>query len=172
MRQTISGLFAAFAVLFAGAAPAMACGYSTCGSPCGYVGPCETYASVYAAPAYVPTYGGYNYGGCGTCGTTWGYQHLAEPETQYYYVNQGPTYTGPGAYAPAPVYHETAITGWAGYERAPSYYGGGYETPSYYGYHAWHHGYRYGYMPRRYAYHYGSRPYYWHRRYPVLRRYY
>jgi hypothetical protein len=151
MRQTISGLFAAFAVLFAGAAPAMACGYSTCAP--------TYYAPVYPAATYT-----FSYGGCGTCGG-WGYAHLVDPETQYYYVNQGPTYTGPGAYAPYPVYHETAITGWAGYERAPGYYGGG--TPSYYGYpyhhyHVWHHGYR----PHHYAYH----PYYWHRH--VLRRYY
>jgi hypothetical protein len=141
MRQTISGLFAAFAVLFAGAAPAMACGYSTCGSPCGYASPC---AQTYYAPTYfAPTYA--------YATTGWGYQRLAEPETQYYYVNQGPTYTGPGAYAPYPVYHETAVTGWAGYERAPSYYGRGYETPSYWHhrYHARHHSYRYGYMPHR-----------------------
>jgi hypothetical protein len=149
MRQTISGLFAAFAVLFAGAAPAMACGYYS---------PCHTYyAPVYPASTYV-----FSPVGCDTCGTGWGYPRLAEPATQYYYVNQGPTYTGPGAFAPYPVYHETAVTGWAGYERAPSYYGGGYHTPSYYGwhhrYHAWHHSYRYGYRPHRYAYHYGYRP--------------
>ena len=115
MRQTISGLFAAFAVLFAGAAPAMACGFSGC-SPCGYLGPCQQtyYAPVYSAPTYV-------FGtGCNTCGAGWGFVRLAQPDTQYYYVNQGPTYTGPGAYAPYPVYHEPAITGWAGYERAPS----------------------------------------------------
>ena len=148
MRQTISGLFAAFAVLFAGAAPAMACGYSTCAP--------TYYAPVYAAPVYAaPTYG------CGNCGTGWAYQQLADPQTQYYYVNQGPTYTGPGAYAPYPTYHETAVTGWAGYERAPSY--GGYETPAYYGYH-------HGYAPHRYAY--GYRPYSWHHHYHVLRRYY
>jgi hypothetical protein len=139
MRQTISGVIAAFAVLVAGAAPAMACGY---------YGPCQTYyAPVYPASTYV-----FSTIGCNTCGTGWGYQRLAAPETQYYYVNQGPTYTGPGAFAPYPVYRETAVTGWAGYERAPSY--------------------RYGYMPHRYAYHYGYRPYYWHRHYPVLRRYY
>ena len=149
MRRTISGIFAAFAVLFAGAAPAMACGYSTCAP--------TYYAPVYAAPTY-----GYSTFGCGACGTGWAYQQLAEPTTQYYYANQGPTFTGPGAYAPYPVYHETAGTGWAGYERAPSY--GGYETPAYYGY-------RHGYAAHRYAYHYGYRPHYWHR-YPVLRRYY
>ena len=144
MRRTISGIFAAFAVLFAGAAPAMACGYSNC-SPCGYASTCAQtyYAPVFAAPTYA-----HATTGCNTCGTGWGtgygYQQLAEPETQYYYVNQGPTFTGPGAYAPYPVYHGTAAIGWAGYERAPSYYGG-YERPAYYGYrwhhhyHAWHH---------------------------------
>ena len=150
MRRTISGIFAAFAVLFAGAAPAMACGYSNC-SPCGYASTCAQtyYAPVFAAPTYA-----HATTGCNTCGTGWGYEHLAEPESQYYYVNQGPTYTGPGAYAPYPVYQESAI-GWAAYERAPGYYGGGYETPSYYGYrwhhryHTWHHGYR----PHGYAYH-------------------
>jgi hypothetical protein len=160
MRQTISGFFAAFAVLFAGAAPAMACGYSTC-SPCGYTSPCAQtyYAPVYSAPTY-----GYATTGCGTCGTSWGYERLAEPESQYYYVNQGPTFTGPGAYAPYPVYRETAAVGWGAYERAPGYYG------YHHRYHAWHHSYRYGYMPHRYAYHYGYHPY-WHH-YPVLRRYY
>src|SRR5271168_1104850 len=115
MRQTISGLFAAFAVLFAGAAPAMACGYSTCAP--------TYYAPVYTAPVYAaPTYGAFGTG-CGNCGTGtgWGYERLAEPESQYYYVNQGPTFTGPGAYAPYPVYRETAAVGWAAYERAPSY---------------------------------------------------
>jgi hypothetical protein len=146
MRQTISGFFAAFAVLFAGAAPAMACGYSTCAPT--YYAPVYA-APVYAAPTYAaPTYA-YSYNsGCNTCGTGWGYVHLADPQTQYYYVNQGPTYTGPGAYAPYPVYQESAI-GWAAYERAPGYYGGGY-----------------GYRAHRYAYH----PSYWHHH--ATRRYY
>ena len=55
MRQTISGLAAALALIAASAAPAKACGglFDTC-SPCGYVGACVT--------AYVPAY---TYGGCG-----------------------------------------------------------------------------------------------------------
>ena len=143
MPRTISGIFAAFAVLFAGAAPAMACGYSNC-SPCGYASTCAQtyYAPVFAAPTYA-----HATTGCNTCGTGWGYEHLAEPESQYYYVNQGPTFTGPGAYAPYPVYHGTAAIGWAGYERAPSYYGWHHRNDG------WRHGYRYGYMPHRYAYH-------------------
>ena len=42
MRQTISGLVAAIAVMAASAAPAMACGGLFDGgcSPCGYVSPC------------------------------------------------------------------------------------------------------------------------------------
>ena len=158
MRQTISGLFAAFAVLFAGAAPAMACGYSTCGSPCGYVSPCaQTY--------YAPTFS-YGFGtGCGNCGTGWGtgygYQQLAEPETQYYYVNQGPTYTGPGAFAPYPTYQENAIVapgdfGVRRYGYGPRY---GYLPRAHYGYYSP----RYGYVHRYAPYHYGRR---------VLRTYY
>jgi hypothetical protein len=140
MRQTIKGLFAAFAVMTAGAAPAMACGFS----------PCETYvAPVYAAPTYTYSFGT----GCGACGTAvWGYEHLAEPTTQYYYVNQGPTYSGPGSFAPYPAYEESAI---------PSY---GYRHY----YHPWHH----GYAPHHYAYrqHWGHEGYYWG--HPLVRRYY
>ena len=156
MRQTISGLVAAVAVMTAGAAPAMACGYTSC-SPCGYVSPC---AQTYYVPPVVTT-------GCNSCGGGWGYERLAEPTTQYYpttsyypttqyyYVNQGPTYSGPGMFAPEPTYREEAVS----YERAP-YYG-------YHRHHSWHHGYRYGYTPRHYGY--------FHHRYGYgypLRRYY
>jgi hypothetical protein len=81
-----------------------------------------------------------------------GYSDTAQ---QYYYVNQGPTYTGPGNWAPRPYYRE-------GYGRP--YYG-----YRHYGYrHHYrpyrpHYGYRYGYAHRAPAYHYGHR---------VLRRYY
>ena len=82
MRQTISGLVAAFAVVAASAAPAMACGETPCGQ-------------VYI-PA--PVYSGC-YTGCGG----WGYERLPDPVQQYYsveqypvhqyyYVNQGPTF--------------------------------------------------------------------------------
>jgi len=65
---------------------------------------------------------------------------------QYYYVNQGPTYTGPGNWAPHPTYHEDAI---------PGYY-----HPHHH-YRRWHHtGY---YHAPRMGYHYGHQP---------LRRYY
>src|SRR6266571_2782247 len=89
MRPTISGLVAAFAVMTVAAAPAMACG--------GY-GPC--------AQSYAPTP---VYSGCYS-GCSWR-ERLPDPVQQYgypaphhlqqyYYVNQGPTYTGPGNYAP------------------------------------------------------------------------
>ena len=124
MRHLIKGLIVAVAV--AAAAPAMACGFSACWQP-----------PVYVAPV------AYGYAGCGSCG--WGVrERLPDPEQQYYYVNQGPTYTGPGNWAPRRVYREGSISG----------YGHGYNRP--------HHGYRvhrYGHAGR----YYGQR---------VLRRYY
>jgi hypothetical protein len=106
MRQIIKGLVAAFAVMTAGAAePAMACGYGGCCG--GVVSPCATiYGPAYTyAPAYSYIYGS----GCGTCGNRWAYERLAEPTTQYYYVNQGPTYSGPNMFAPVPTYQEDAV---------------------------------------------------------------
>jgi hypothetical protein len=107
MRQMISGLLAAMALTAVGAAPAMACGEGGC---CGvFAGPC--------VQANVPTHG-YGYTGC-AAGCGWGFDRLADPETQYhsvqqapqyYYVNQGPTYTGPGAFAPYPTYREAAVS--------------------------------------------------------------
>ena len=196
MRQTISGLIAAVAVMTASAVPAMACGgglFGGGGSPCGqtYVSPC--------AQAYVPApvytgcntgCGGYGYGG-------YGYDRLSDPVQQYYYVNQGPTYSGPGAFAPYPTYQEGTVSGWDGYRRRSSYhgYGGGRyatATTDYYGgagvegpeaysyrarpqYRPAYRGYRdsmrpsvrYGYAPQRsYA------PRYYGQRERVLRRYY
>jgi hypothetical protein len=122
MRQILKGLVAAVAVMIA--APAMACGYTPCGQP------------VYAAPVAA-------YSGCNPCGG-WARERLPDPEQQYYYVNQGPTYTGPGNLAPRRVYREGSISG----------YGYGYNRP-HYGYRA----HRYGHAGR----YYGQR---------VLRRYY
>jgi hypothetical protein len=164
MRQTISGLVAAIAVVAASAAPAMACG----GLFPGYGDPC--------VQGYVPTQ---YHGGC--CGG-WTYERLPDPVQQYhsvshrvqqyYYVNQGPTYTGPGAFAPYPTYQESAVSGWDAYRRRPYYYGydgGRYanathhrydgapnvEGPVIYSYHAHRHhpwrthaGVRYGYAAR------------------------
>ncbi len=92
MRRTISGLIAAIALVAASAVPAMACGW------------------------------GGRYEGCAA------YERLPDPEQQYhhayrgpryYYVNQGPTFSGPGDFAPLPVYQESAVSGWDAYRRRP-----------------------------------------------------
>jgi hypothetical protein len=128
MRHTISGLIATIAVMTAGAAQA-------CGG--GYVGPCAQ-PHVYAYPA--PDYG--CNAGCGV------HERLPDPVPhfysdyvhQYYYVNQGPTYTGPGNFAPYPVYEESAVSGWESYGHYPRHYG-----------YAHGHGMRYAMpMPRHY----------------------
>ena len=165
MRQTISGLIAAVAVMAASAVPAMACGgglfQSSC-SPCGqqaYVSPCEQ--------AYVPAP---VYSGCDTGCGGWAQERLPDPVQQYYYVNQGPTYSGPGNYAPYPTYREGSVYGWNGYRHHRHHYGyeGGYEGRRSYGYRSHRdYGYsarpslRYGYAPRhsygpRYGMRYGA----------------
>lgn len=166
MRQMISGLVAVAAVMFAAAAPAAACGFSTC------------------APV-APVYSGCNTG-CGGYGYGYGaYERLAEPTTQYYYVNQGPTYTGPGAFAPYPTYREDAVVAPANYGYGYGYRAAAVAPPVAYPYHRpyyrpYRYGYgpRYGYLPRthygygpRYGYAHRHAPYYYggHR---VLRRYY
>ena len=151
MRQTISGLVAAFAVMTAGAAPAMACGggmFQGC-SPCGqaYVEPCaqpQVYVQPQAYVAPAPVYSGCNTG----CGG-WGYERLADPALQYhaapvrhqyYYVNQGPTFSGPGALAPYPTYEEAGIDGHRvyRYHTHPHYrgwhYGSAHHRMHHYGY--------------------------------------
>jgi hypothetical protein len=145
MRQLISGMVAAVAVM--AAAPAMACGYGSC-SPCGYyASPCAppVYAApVYSAPIYSAPVVSYNYSsGCGGCGAGYGWvtERLPDPVQQYYYVVQGPTYSGPGNWAPVPTYREEGV----------SY------RPRYYRSHRSH--YRYGYSK-------------YYRGQPVLRRYY
>ena len=135
MRQTISRLIAAIAVVTASAAPAMACGW---GSPCG-----QTFV-----PAYT------TYQGCNTGCGGWGYPRLPDPveqyhsaplaQPQYYYADQGPTYTGPGSFAPYPAYREGGVPAWDRYRPHRRYRA--------------HHGYRY-------HHHYGYREH-------VLRRYY
>jgi hypothetical protein len=167
MRQMISGLVAAAVVMFAATAPAAACGFN----------PCQPVA---------PVYSGCNTG-CGGYGYGYGYgygayERLAEPTTQYYYVNQGPTYTGPGAFAPYPTYREDAVV-------APANYGYGYRAAvaphhrPYYRPYRYGYGPRYGYLPRvnyGYAHRHAPRYGYAHRHAPapyygghrVLRRYY
>jgi hypothetical protein len=128
MRQILKGLIAAVAII--AAAPAMACGYTACAQP------------VYVAPVAA-------YAGCSPCGG-WVRERLPDPEQQYYYVNQGPTYTGPGNWAPRPVYREGSISG----------YGYGYNRPYYHRAHRYYHRHHHGYAHR---YYHGQR---------VLRRYY
>ena len=168
MRQMIKGLLAAVAVTTAGVAPAAACGYGGgWGTGCcntGYASPC--------AQTYVPAYT-YSYSGCGTCNTGWAYERLAEPETQYYYVNQGPTYSGPGAFAPQGTYQEEALPAY-GYGHHYGYRHHGYGYGNGYGWHHrpyHHHWQQYGYAPRHYGYHRwgGEGTYYGH---PLVRRYY
>jgi hypothetical protein len=112
MRQTISGLIAAIAVMTAGAAPAIACG----GYGYGYGSPCG--GPVYVSPA--PVYG---YSGCGGGCGGWVRERLPDPVHQYYYVNQGPTYSGPGNFAPYPTYQESAISTWGAYRHRHPHYG-------------------------------------------------
>ena len=134
MRQLISGLVAASAVIAAGIAPAKAC--DTC-SPCGYV--CGGgYVQPYVQP-YIQPYAAY--------------ERLPDPDVQYhaapiappqyYYVNQGPTYSGPGDFAPRRYYQEGGVYGWR-HHYGYRHYGYGYH---HYPWHHHHYGYRYGYRP-------------------------
>ena len=168
MRQTITKLVA-------GAALAVTLGAATA-SACEVFNPCS--GGLFQT-GYNYNYGyraGYGYnGGCGVavgcapvvatgCGVAvagcGGYvtERLPDPTgPQYYYVNQGPTYTGPGNYAPPAVYQERTVTGWQGYDEvAPSTY----VVPR-----------RYHYRPYRVGpvYHYARRPAY---RYGYAHRYY
>lgn len=133
MRHFISGLVAAVAVM--AAAPAMACGYSPCAQP----------------QVYVPQVA---YSGCNPCGG-WAHERLADPEQQYYYVNQGPTYTGPGNFAPYRTYQEGYVSGGNGY--GYNGYNGGYNAPAYGGA-----GVDYGYRPHRYYRPWRARTSYYH----------
>jgi hypothetical protein len=134
MRQMISGVVAALAVIVAGAAPAKAC-YGGC-SPCGYVAPCA-YVQPYAAYERLPD--------------PYVQYHTAPAAAlpQYYYVDQGPTYTGPGNLAPRRVYREDDVYGWR-----PHYH--------------WRH--RYSWYPRRHFHHWHR--YGYHYRPHVLHSYY
>lgn len=127
MRQKIMGLIAG-AVLAAtmSAAPVQACttvdpcgnwGYYSSGNGCGSGWGCGN-SNGYAGYDY--GYNGYSYSVP---------ERLSDPTAgfpsqspQYYYVNQGPTYTGPGNYAPYPTYQERAVSGWGAYSQ-PYYYG-------------------------------------------------
>jgi hypothetical protein len=156
MRRTISAIMAVIGSAIAGAAPAMAC--DTCGIPAYSYQPAP-----YQPAPYQPPYAcgggcgqGYSYQAYGYRGQSYGYgtdgfaddgsfERLAEPTTQYYpvartypttryyYVNQGPTFTGPGRFAPYPTYQERAVNGY-GYPRYHHYYhGAGVAGPAVYG---------------------------------------
>src|SRR5579864_4901343 len=130
MRQTISAIAAAIVVTAASALPAMACG----GGGCHYVSPCaQDYVAV---PEYSPYY---------SC-TGWGFERMPDPLRhsypgpvhQYYYVDQGPTYDGPGEFAPYRTYRQSAL----GYHHPVVYsYREHHWRPSgyYYGHHHVHH---------------------------------
>jgi hypothetical protein len=102
MRKTIAGLIAgaAFAATMA-TAPAQACVVT---DPCGGYG-----------------YGYHHHYGYGVR------ERLPDPAgPQYYWVNQGPTFTGPGNFAPVPTYQERAVVGSRYYGRPYRYgYDGG-----------------------------------------------
>lgn len=114
MRHKMAGTVAGLAMIAAtmGASPAMAC-YRGCGQGFSF----DTdygYGVAYYGRAYR--------------------EHLSDPSgprsfvgPQYYYVNQGPYYTGPGAVAPAPAYQERAVNGW--YSAYQPYYYGYYGGP-------------------------------------------
>ncbi len=160
MRQILTGLAAAAAVMAASAAPAMACD-SGCSR------------GLFTSGVFGEGYGyGYNesYLPERLPDPSWVYRHRVYGP-QYYYVNQGPYYSGPGNYAAAPTYQERAVNGWRGYDRGYyyGYSGGPYgnATTHYYdgmpsvqgpvvyrynGYRAHRHSMRYGYHTPRYGY--------------------
>ena len=114
MRQTISGLLAALAVVTATAAPAVACG----GGPFG--GSCAPCGQAYATPCPQGDDGGlYHHSGYHNVAA---YERLPEPSPRYFYADQGPTLSGPGLFAPIPTYQESAVSGWGAY-RHNYYYG-------------------------------------------------
>jgi hypothetical protein len=97
MRHTFAGVATALALLGLGATPAAACGGYGC-APCVYAAPCG-YGAVYSGY-------GYDYVEVARLPTIAVPRWYAPP--QYYYVNQGPTYTGPGLVAPLPTYQQYA----------------------------------------------------------------
>lgn len=129
MRQYLIGLAAAMAVA-AVSAPAMA--------GCGGCAPVVSYSSCNPCGGYGGGYGAGYAGGYGG----WGYATLPAPvqyysvQPQYYWVNQGPTYAGPGLFAPVATYQQRSVGGWDGYSRGYyGYNGGPYANPSHHYYH-------------------------------------
>jgi hypothetical protein len=114
MRSKLLGLATVLAAT-ATAAPAIACYYDGCG---GYY---ALNGIDYSSRVYL--------GGCGYayygCGITYR-ERLPDLDggPQYYFVNHGPTYTGPGNIAPTPAYQERLVSGWP--PNGASYYGASY----------------------------------------------
>jgi hypothetical protein len=75
---------------------------------------------------------------------------------QYYYVDQGPTFTGPGDLAPRRVYREGGVYSWGVHHHRWNHYGyEGHWYPHRH-FHPWHHyaaPYRYGYHYRPHVLH-------------------
>jgi hypothetical protein len=105
MRFKVLGLATMIGAMVS-AVPAMAC-YNGCGGGL-FTSGATAYGCGYVASG---------------CGVTFREQlPNLDAGPQYYYVNQGPTYTGPGNIAPVPTYQERSVSGWAAYNR-PYYYG-------------------------------------------------
>jgi hypothetical protein len=107
MRHTISAVVAVIA-LVAGAMPALACGDGPFPGPCS---PCGQAYGGACAQQYHD--GGYD---------RLAYERLPERSPQYFYADQGPTFSGPGMFAPVPTYQESAVSGWGAYNHR-TYYG-------------------------------------------------
>ena len=146
MRQTISGLVAAVAVVAASAAPAMACGLkSACGRAM-----CRR-RSIRAATAAAAA----------------GYERLPDPVQQYHAAGircssiitsiRARPIPVPAISRPIRSIGKTRVSGWRGYHHRHHYYG--YHHPYYHHWHA-HHGF-YGYhghiTASRYGYAHASR---------------
>jgi hypothetical protein len=114
MRQTISGLVVAIAVVTASTAPALACGGGL------FTGSCAPCGQAYVSPCSQGYDGGYDYLASHRVAA---YELLPERSPQYFYADQGPTFSGPGMFAPAPIYQESAVSGWGAYRHNPYYYG-------------------------------------------------
>ena len=106
MRKLLRGLAAVCVVVGASTLPASAsCQRYVNLSPCDYGGASYGYAGA-SYYEVLPQRGLLN--------------SLRAHPAQYYYVEQGPTFSGPGMFAPYPTYQETAVSGWRGYQRGYS----------------------------------------------------
>ncbi len=113
MRQTISGLVAAIAVVAASSRARDGVRRT--------VRWCVLAVRI-CQPLRADLRAGLHYSGCNTGCGGWSYhERLPDPvqqygaapmaSPQYYYVDQGPTYTGPGDFAPYPAYQEGGVSG-------------------------------------------------------------